>query len=40
MDDRVAVAQQAVLRVSVSNWSTSVDDVASTLAALHRAAGH
>ena len=31
---------QAVLRVSVSNWSTTVDDVASSLAALHRAAGH
>ncbi|MCY4727732.1 pyridoxal-dependent decarboxylase [Nocardioides sp. STR2] len=31
---------RAVLRVSVSNWSTTVDDVASSLAALHRAAGH
>ena len=25
-----------MLRVSVSNWSTTVDDVASSLAALHR----
>ena len=31
---------QAVLRVSVSNWSTTFDDVAASLAALHRAAGH
>lgn len=31
---------QAVLRVSVSNWSTTFDDVAVSLAALHRAAGH
>jgi glutamate/tyrosine decarboxylase-like PLP-dependent enzyme len=31
---------RAVLRVSVSNWSTTVDDVATTLAALRRAAGH
>ncbi|WP_210438289.1 pyridoxal phosphate-dependent decarboxylase family protein [Nocardioides xinjiangensis] len=30
---------RAVLRVSVSNWSTTVDDVATTLAALRRAAG-
>ncbi|MFM6847610.1 MAG: pyridoxal phosphate-dependent decarboxylase family protein [Terrabacter sp.] len=30
---------RAVLRVSVSNWSTTVDDVATSLAALHRAAG-
>jgi hypothetical protein len=29
-----------VLRVSVSNWSTTVDDVAMSLAALRRAAGH
>jgi glutamate/tyrosine decarboxylase-like PLP-dependent enzyme len=31
---------RAVLRVSVSNWSTTVDDVAMSLAALRRAAGH
>jgi glutamate/tyrosine decarboxylase-like PLP-dependent enzyme len=31
---------RAVLRVSVSNWSTTVDDVATSLAALRRAAGH
>ena len=31
---------RAVLRVCVSNWSTTVDDVATSLAALHRAAGH
>jgi len=30
---------RAVLRVSVSNWSTTVDDVAHSIAALHRAAG-
>jgi len=30
---------RAVLRVSVSNWSTTVEDVAAALAALHRAAG-
>ena len=30
---------RAVLRVSVSNWSTTVDDVANSLAALRRAAG-
>jgi hypothetical protein len=30
---------RAVLRVSVSNWSTTVDDVAHSLAALRRAAG-
>jgi glutamate/tyrosine decarboxylase-like PLP-dependent enzyme len=30
---------EAVLRVSVSNWSTTDDDVARSLAALHRAAG-
>jgi glutamate/tyrosine decarboxylase-like PLP-dependent enzyme len=30
---------RAVLRVSVSNWSTSVDDVATSLDALRRAAG-
>jgi hypothetical protein len=24
----------------VSNWSTTLDDVAASLAALHRAAGH
>jgi hypothetical protein len=30
---------QAVLRVSVSNWSTTDEDVARSLAALERAAG-
>jgi glutamate/tyrosine decarboxylase-like PLP-dependent enzyme len=30
---------RAVLRVSVSNWSTTLDDVAASLAALHRASG-
>lgn len=30
---------RAVLRVSVSNWSTTLDDVAATLDALHRASG-
>ncbi|NYE34997.1 glutamate/tyrosine decarboxylase-like PLP-dependent enzyme [Nocardioides cavernae] len=30
---------RAVLRVSVSNWSTTVDDVAASLAALRRASG-
>ncbi|HVE54062.1 MAG TPA: hypothetical protein VNB23_11830, partial [Ramlibacter sp.] len=30
---------RAVLRISVSNWSTSADDVARSLAALRRAVG-
>ena len=30
---------RAVLRVSVSNWSTDADDVERSIAALHRAAG-
>jgi hypothetical protein len=29
---------ETVLRVSVSNWSTTADDVANSLAALRRAA--
>ena len=29
----------AALRISVSNWSTSVDDVAASLEALYKAAG-
>jgi hypothetical protein len=38
MDVRLAVARRAVLRISVSNWSTDADDVAASVASVRRAA--
>ena len=36
MDDPVDLARQAVLRISVSNWRTTDEDVERTLAAVRR----